>query len=142
MATAKNKTQPTEQSVESFLDSVEDEQKRVDSYTLLKLIGEITGDKPVMWGSSIVGFGTYHYKYASGREGEFMVTGFSPRKRNLTIYIMPGFDQYAQMLSRLGKYKTGRSCLYVNKLADIDVDVLRELIEADVKYMREKYETS
>lgn len=142
MATAKNKTQPTEQSVESFLDSVEDEQKRADSYTLLKLIGEITGDKPVMWGSSIVGFGTYHYKYASGREGEFMVTGFSPRKRNLTIYIMPGFDQYAQMLSRLGKYKTGRSCLYVNKLADIDVDVLRELLEADVKYMREKYETS
>ena len=95
MASTENKTQPTEQSVESFLDSVEDERKRVDSYTLLELIGEITGDKPVMWGSSIVGFGTYHYKYASGREGEFMVTGFSPRKRNLTIYIMPGFDQYA-----------------------------------------------
>lgn len=142
MATAENKTQPTEQSVESFLDSVDDEQKRADSYTLLKLIGEITGDKPVMWGSSIVGFGTYHYKYASGREGDFMVTGFSPRKRNLTIYIMLGFDQYAQILSRLGKYKTGRSCLYVNKLADIDVDVLRELLEADVKHMREKYETS
>ena len=142
MASTENKTQPTEQSVESFLDSVEDERKRVDSYTLLELIGEITGDKPVMWGSSIVGFGTYHYKYASGREGEFMVTGFSPRKRNLTIYIMPGFDQYEQMLSRLGKYKTGRSCLYVNKLADIDLDVLRELITADVKHMREKYQTS
>lgn len=142
MATSENKTQPTDQSVESFLDSVEDEQKRVDSYALLKLIGEITGDEAVMWGSSIVGFGTYHYKYASGREGDFMVTGFSPRKRNLTIYVMPGFDQYAEILSRLGKYKTGRSCLYVNKLADIDVDVLRELLEADVKHMREKYETS
>lgn len=142
MANTENKTQPTDQSVESFLDSVDDEQKRVDSYALLKLIGEVTGDKPVMWGSSIVGFGTYHYKYASGREGEFMVTGFSPRKRNLTIYIMPGFDQYEQMLSRLGKYKTGRSCLYVNKLADIDMGVLRELITADVKHMREKYHTS
>lgn len=142
MANTENKTQPTEQSVESFLDSVEDERKRVDSYTLLQLIGEVTGDKPVMWGSSIVGFGTYHYKYASGREGDFMVTGFSPRKRNLTIYVMPGFDQYAQMLSRLGKYKTGRSCLYVNKLADIDMDVLRELLTAGVKYMRENYQTS
>ena len=142
MASTENKTQPTEQSVEYFLDSVEDERKRVDSYTLLELIGEITGDKPVMWGSSIIGFGTYHYKYASGREGDFMVTGFSPRKRNLTIYVMPGFDQYEQMLSRLGKYKTGRSCLYVNKLADIDMDVLRELLSAGVKYMREKYQTN
>lgn len=142
MASTENKTQPTEQSVESFLDSVEDERKRVDSYTLLELIGEVTGDKPVMWGSSIIGFGTYHYKYASGREGDFMVTGFSPRKRNLTIYVMPGFDQYEQMLSRLGKYKTGRSCLYVNKLADIDMDVLRELLSAGVEYMREKYQTS
>ena len=135
MASTENKTQPTEQSVESFLDSVEDERKRVDCYTLLELIGEITGDKPVMWGSSIIGFGTYHYKYASGREGDFMVTGFSPRKRNLTIYVMPGFDQYEQMLSRLGKYKTGRSCLYVNKLADVDMDILRELLSAGVKYM-------
>lgn len=142
MASTENKTQPTEQSVESFLDSVEDERKRVDCYTLLELIGEITGDKPVMWGSSIIGFGTYHYKYASGREGDFMVTGFSPRKRNLTIYVMPGFDQYEQMLSRLGKYKTGRSCLYVNKLADVDMDILRELLSAGVKYMREKYQTS
>lgn len=142
MAQTENKTQPSKLSVESFLDSVEDERKRADSYTLLKLIGEITGDAPVMWGTSIVGFGTYHYKYASGREGDFMVTGFSPRKRNLTIYVMPGFDQYAKLLTRLGKYKTGRSCLYVNKLEDIDIEVLRELLTAGVHYMRENYQTS
>ena len=141
MAKSENKTQPTLVNVESFLDDLEDEKKRADAYTLLQLIQEVTQEIPVMWGSSIIGFGTYHYKYASGREGEFMITGFSPRKRNLTVYIMPGFAQYESLLAQLGKYKTGRSCLYINKLADIDLSVLRELVELSVAFMREKYPT-
>lgn len=93
-----------------------------------------------MWGTSIVGFGNYHYKYASGREGDYFVTGFLPRKQNITIYIMPGFTRYEAMMSKIGKYKTGKSCLYIKKLDDIDRDLLRELISQSVKDMAEIYE--
>ncbi|MCO5207271.1 MAG: DUF1801 domain-containing protein, partial [Anaerolineae bacterium] len=95
----------------------------------------VTGEPGALWGTSIVGFGTYHYKYASGREGDWFVTGFSPRKQNMTLYIMPGFEQYNDLLSKLGKHKTGKSCLYINKLDDVDLDVLRELVAQSADYM-------
>jgi hypothetical protein len=98
---------------------------------------DITGDEPAMWGTSIIGFGSYRYKYASGREGEWFLTGFSPRKQNLTLYIMSGFDNYDSLLSELGKYKTGKSCLYINKLDDVDMQTLRDLIEQSVAHMAE-----
>ena len=141
MSKNENKTQPTQASPVAVLEALDDEKKKEDSFTLLKLIEEQTGYEPVMWGDSIIGYGKYHYKYQSGRTGEFMITGFAPRKRNLTIYIMPGFDQYDSLMQELGKFKTGRSCLYVNKLADIDLEVLRTLISKSVDYMRQKYET-
>ena len=104
---AELKTKPTNHSVEAFLNSVADDQKRQDSFTILNLMAEVTGDEPQMWGDSIVGFGRYHYKYASGREGDWFLTGFSPRKQNLTLYIMAGFDEYDNLMAQLGKYKTG-----------------------------------
>ena len=99
---------------------------------------EVTGEKAVMWGDSIVGFGTYHYVYASGREGDWPVTGFAPRKQALTLYIMSGFDQYDELLARLGKHSTGKSCLYIKRLSDVDVDVLRELVAESVAHMGEE----
>ena len=120
------KTQPTDASVDAFLHTIEDERKRRDSFTLLQLMQDITGEAPQMWGDSIIGFGRYRYRYASGREAEWFLTGFSPRKRNLTLYIMSGFDEYDALLDKLGKHKTGKSCLYVNKLDDVDLGVLRE----------------
>lgn len=136
---AELKTRPNEASVEDFINSVKDETKREDSRIIADLMAEITGEEPKMWGPSIVGFGTYHYKYASGREGDWMRIGFSPRKQNLTLYIMDGFDKYDELLSSLGKYKTGKSCLYVNKLADIDMKVLRRLVKASVAHFNKKY---
>ncbi|MCB0522377.1 MAG: DUF1801 domain-containing protein [Lewinellaceae bacterium] len=136
---AENKTQPTKVSVESFLNSIEDETKRNDSFTLRQIMQDITGEPAVMWGPSIVGFGTYHYKYESGREGDFMIVGFSPRKQNLTLYIMPGFARYDELMQKLGKYKTGKSCLYLKRLEDVDLEVLKQLIGESVKYMMEKY---
>lgn len=136
---SKNKTTQTDASVNAFLQIVEDEQRRQDSLTVCKMMQEITGVEPKMWGPSIVGFDTYHYKYESGREGDFMIVGFSPRKTALTLYIMPGFGRYAELMEKLGKYKTGKSCLYVKKLSDVDEKVLRELIAESVRYMREKY---
>jgi hypothetical protein len=129
---AELKTKQNEGSVTEFLQAVPEERKRQDSFTILKLMQEITGQEPKMWGDSIIGFGTYHYKYASGREGDTPVTGFSPRKQNLTIYIIMGFDGYEALLKKLGKYKTGKACLYINKLDDIDMSVLKELIQASV----------
>ena len=140
MANNQNKTVATDQSVEQFIDSVDNEVKKNDSLTLLDMMADITGQPPVMWGSSLIGFGTYHYRYASGREGDFFLTGFSPRKQALTIYIMPGFSEYDEILEELGKYKTGKSCLYVKKLEDVDHDLLRELITKSVAYMRDNYE--
>lgn len=125
---AQNKTQPTTASVEEFLNTIKDETKRKDSFILLKIMKEITGETPILWGPSLVGFGKTHYKYKSGREGDWFLMGFSPRARNLTIYIMPGFERYTALLQKLGKHKTGKSCLYIKKLDDVDINVLKELI--------------
>ncbi|WP_371168393.1 DUF1801 domain-containing protein [Aliiroseovarius sp. 2305UL8-7] len=125
---ATNKTQATSQSVESFIASVDPASKREDAMKLDKVFRDITGYQPTMWGPSIIGYGSYHYRYDSGREGDFLATGFSPRKARHSIYIMPGYADYGSILDRLGKHKMGKSCLYVNKLADIDLDVLAELI--------------
>ena len=137
---AANKTQPTKQSVESFINAVENEQRKKDGFEVLELMKEITGEDPVLWGPSLIGFGKYHYKYESGREGNFFRTGFSPRKTALTLYIMSGFSRYDDLMNKLGKYKTGKSCLYVKKLDDVDLEVLRELIEESLKFMKEKYD--
>ena len=131
------KTQKNDASVEDFLNGVSDERKRKDSFAILNLMRDITGDEPAMWGTSIIGFGSYRYQYASGREGEWFLTGFSPRKQNLTLYIMSGFDSYNSLLSDLGKYKTGKSCLYINKLDDVDLATLRALIEQSVAHVAE-----
>ena len=132
---AELKTKRNKGDVETFLNNVPDEKKRQDSFTVLELMKQVTGKKPEMWGDSIVGFGSYHYKYASGREGDWFVTGFSPRKQNLTLYIMPGFDIYDTLLSKLGKHSTGKSCLYIKKIEDVDVDVLKELVKQSVAHM-------
>jgi hypothetical protein len=132
---AEPKTKPTDRDVEDFLNSVQDEKKRQDSFTILRLMEEATGEEPQMWGDSIIGFGLYKYKYASGREGEWFLTGFSPRVQNLTLYIMSGFDQYDVLLDQLGKYKTGKSCLYINKIEDVDLQTLKDLVEQSVEHM-------
>jgi len=132
---AELKTKPNEASVEDFLNGVPDQKKRQDSFAILDLMKQVTGDEPIMWGDSIVGFGTYKYKYASGRKGEWPITGFSPRKQNLTLYIMSGFDEYDELLENLGKHSTGKSCLYIKKLEDVDQDVLRELVSKSVEHM-------
>ena len=133
------KTRPTDASVEAFLDAVDDERRRSDARVVAGMMAEITGSTGVMWGSSIVGFGTYHYRYASGREGTFFETGFSPRKRALTLYVMAGFSEYEDLLGRLGRHATGKSCLYVRRLADVDLDILRDLLARSVDYVRAKY---
>ena len=135
------KTRPTPLSVDAFVEAVDDEHKRADCRAVAELMADITGAEGVMWGSSIVGFGSYHYRYASGREGDFFEAGFSPRKRALTIYVMAGFAEYDDLLARLGKHSTGKSCLYVKRLADIDLDVLREMLIRSVAYIRTKYAT-
>lgn len=124
---AELKTKVNDASVDDFINAVADEQRRNDCKAVAKMMEEITGEKGKMWGASIVGFGSYHYKYASGREGDWMATGFSPRKQNLTLYVMTGFGEQ-DLMKKLGKYKTGKSCLYLKKLSDVDEDVLRELI--------------
>jgi hypothetical protein len=129
------KTRLTDESVEEFLNSIPDEKKRLDSFALLDLMKQVTGFEAKMWGSSIIGFGSYHYRSTSGREGDWFLVGFSPRKQNLSIYIMPGFDQYNALMQKLGKHKTGKSCLYINRLEDIDLKVLRELVDLSVKHM-------
>lgn len=123
-----NKTIVTEQAVADFLAGVDPQRRRDDGLELDRIFQSETGWKPRMWGPTIVGYGEYHYVYASGREGDSLATGFSPRKANLSIYIMPGYQDLSDELSRLGKHKMGKSCLYVNKLADIDQAVLREII--------------
>lgn len=136
---AELKTRQNDANVEEFLASVDNDRRREDSFEVLALMKRITGDEPRMWGTAIVGFGEYHYRYASGREGDMMRIGFSPRKQSLTLYVMPGFSSYEDLLSRLGKHRTGKSCLYVNKLADIDMGVLEQLIRSSLETMREKY---
>lgn len=131
-----NKTQFNDASVTAFLDAVPDERKRQDSYALLEMMRDVTGEAPRMYGDSIVGFGHYHYKYESGREGDMPVVAFSPRKQNLTLYIMSGFDGYEELRAGLGKHKVGKSCLYINKLADVDPAALREMVARSVAFMR------
>ncbi|UWQ32245.1 DUF1801 domain-containing protein [Leisingera sp. M527] len=130
---SQNKTVPTGASVADFLATVEPERKAVEAQELDALFRQSTGFTPQMWGPSIIGYGRYHYRYATGREGDFLATGFSPRKARHSIYIMPGYQDYGAILARLGKHKLGRSCLYVNKLADIDLEVLAELIRTGLK---------
>jgi len=134
---SENKTRPTDQSVIDFLNKVDHKTRREDGFAVLEMMEDITGEEAVLWGSSIVGFGSYHYKYESGREGDMPLVGFSPRKQSMTLYIMPGFDAYEDMLAELGKHKLGKACLYINKLADVDDDVLRSLIKRAYTHMKE-----
>lgn len=126
------KTRPGEQSVEGFLERIADERQREDSRAIAALMAEVTGAEPRMWGESIVGFGSYHYRYASGREGDWMLAGFSPRKQSLTVYLSYGLEQQGELLGRLGKHKIGKACLYIKRLSDVDQAVLRELIRRSV----------
>ena len=137
---AELKTRQNDMNVVEFLNEIENEQRRTDCFELLELLTGITGEEPKMWGDSIVGFGTYHYKYSSGREGDWFLTGFSPRTQNLTIYIMPGFRRYQNIMQNLGKYKTGASCLYVKKLSDIDRALLKELVVKSVHDIKKMFE--
>jgi len=138
---AENKTRATIASVTEFINSIEDRQKRADARKVAAIMRRVTGKRAKMWGSSIVGYGTYHYQYESGREGDFMITGFSPRKQALTVYIVAGFRRFDTLMGKLGKYRTGKSCLYINRLSDVDEKVLEKLIDRSVKYMRKNYET-
>jgi hypothetical protein len=129
---AENKTQKTTASVTDFLNALPDEKKRQDCFTLLELMQQVSNDEPKMWGPSMIGFGDRHYKYESGREGDTFQVGFSPRKQNLTLYITGGFPRHEELLSRLGKHKTGGGCLYINKLSDVNLDVLKEMIASSL----------
>ena len=130
------KTKPTAASVAAFLKALPDENRRRDCRVVAKMMQEVTGSRPRMWGPGIVGFGSYHYRYASGREGDWFLAGFSPRKQDLTLYIMSGFAKHDELLSRLGKYKTGKSCLYLKRLEDVDPKILRQLVTASVQHLR------
>ena len=138
---AGNKTRPTRASVTAFINAIGDRQMRADAKKVAAMMRRATGKRAQMWGPGIVGYGSYHYRYESGREGDFMITGFSPRKQALTVYIMPGFGHFDKLMAKLGKYKTGKSCLYIKRLGDIDEAVLEELIRESVSYMRAHYET-
>jgi hypothetical protein len=132
------KTKRNRRSVKKFIDSVEHEGRREDAREILALMKDVTGEKPQMWGESIVGFGSYHYRYESGREGDWFLTGFSPRKANLTLYIMSGFSRYPELLAKLGKHKTGKACLYVHRLDDVDRKVLRRLVKESVAHVKRR----
>jgi len=132
------KTKRTEASVDAFLKGVVDDARRQDCLTLLRIMRQPAGAVPKMWGSSIVGFGSYQYKYASGRAGDWPLIGFAPRKQDLTLYVMAGFDRYGALLRKLGKYKTGKCCLYVKRLGDVDLTVLMQLISASVRGYEEE----
>ncbi len=132
------KTKVNNASVKDFLNSVEDVGRRKDCFEISKMMESVTKAKPKMWGTSIIGFGSYHYKGKSGREGDWMLTGFSPRKQNLTLYLMGGFDSEKNLLDKLGKFKTSVGCLYIKKLDDVDKKVLKELVTASVKKLKSK----
>jgi len=138
MAKAKLKTKPTGRSVQSFLAGIKDRKRRDDCVAVMKIMKSITRAQPRMWGPSIVGFGTYHYKSESGREGDWFLTGFSPRKQNLTLYIMSGFKEHGGLMKKLGKHKTGSSCLYLNSLNGVDMRVLERIVSKSVKKMVKK----
>ena len=136
---AELKTKKSNLSVDTFLQKVDDSEKREDCFKIVKLMQEVTQEEPKMWGTSIVGFGAYHYKYKTGREGDWFLIGFSPRKKNLTLYIMAGFARYEALLKDLGKFSTGKSCLYINKFSDVNTNTLKELATASVQHMKEQY---
>jgi|SRR5450755_3864368 Domain of unknown function (DU1801) len=133
---AENKTKPTKLSVPAFIKALMDQTKRADAKVLVKVMQRITGEKPKMWGPSIIGFGSYHYKYESGREGDMPIAGFSPRKAAIVFYMMAGFDGSKLFLAKLGKYTTGKGCLYIKKLADVDQEVLEAMVAQSVAAMR------
>ena len=137
MAKAELKTKVNDASVTKFLNSIADEQKRNDCFEILNMMKQITKEEPKMWGSSIIGFGSYHYKGKSGREGDWMLTGFSPRKQNLTLYLTGGFDTHTALLKKLGKFTTSVGCLYMKTLNDVDKKVLKELLQESVKRMKQ-----
>ena len=139
MVMAELKTKKNDQSVEEFLNKVTDPARRKDCFEIMRLMQEVTQEEPKMWGNSIIGFGEYHYKYKSGREGDWFLIGFSPRKQNLTLYIMSGFTRYEELLGKLGKHKTGKSCLYLNKLSDVNKVTLTQLAMESVTFVKEFY---
>ena len=134
---AELKTKPTQASVKEFLNQIPDKERRDDCFAVTKMMEEITGHKPKMWGPSIVGFGTYHYKYASGREGDWPISAFSPRKKDLTLYIMMGFEKHPELMKQLGKHSTSKSCLYIKRLSDIHIPTLKKLIKSSVKQLED-----
>ena len=138
---AELKTKPTRASVATFINSVDERQRRADSRKVAAMMRKATGERAKMWGTSIVGYGTYQYTNTAGVDFEWPITGFSPRKQALTIYIMPGFSNFDTLMKKLGKYKTGKSCLYIKRLSDVDEKVLQRLIDASVKRMRKAYKT-
>jgi hypothetical protein len=131
------KTKINDANVESFLKTIPEDKKREDSFAILDMMKEVTGEEPKMWGTSIVGFGTYHYKSISGQEGDWMRIGFSPRKQNLTLYILSGFQQKEELMAKLGKYSTGKGCLYIKKMEDVDQNVLKELVKASFHSLKQ-----
>ena len=133
------KTKQNEKSVDGFINKIEDPKKQEASKRILEILKDISRKKANMWGDSIIGFGKYHYKYATGREGDWMRIGFSPRKQYLTLYIIDGFDKHTKLLEKLGKYKPGKSCLYIKKLQDIDINILKELLEKSLQNMNKLY---
>lgn len=133
---AEMKTKPTSESVEDFLNKISDEERRADCFQVLKIMEEVTGETPKMWGPSIVGFGSYHYKYDSGREGDWLVTGFSPRKKDLTLYLMMGLAKHSELMEKLGKHSHAKSCLYIKRLSDIHIPTLKKLIKVSVKDLK------
>lgn len=137
---AELKTKQTQADAVEFLSGLDDEQRKSDCLALLEIFKQVTNEPPKMWGSSIVGFGSYHYKYESGQQGDWPLTGFSPRKQNLTIYIMSGFKEHNHIMQELGKYKTGSSCLYIKRLSDINTNKLKDLIRDSVAFMKNKYQ--
>jgi hypothetical protein len=140
MAKYEPKTKLNDSDVEAFLSTIADDKRREDAFRVLDIMSECTREEAKMWGSSIIGFGSYHYVYASGQEGDWMAAGFSPRKTALTLYIMAGFPRFDELMKKLGKYRTGKSCLYIKKLEDVDVDVLKELITASYRHTVENNE--
>lgn len=135
---AELKTRKNGADVEAFLDGIENDRRRTDCRAVVELMAAVTGEPPVMWGTSIIGFGSYHYQYASGREGDWMATGVSPRKQSLTVYIMTGFARHEELMRKLGRYTTGKSCLYIKRLEDVDLGVLRELVRESFAHVSKR----
>jgi hypothetical protein len=136
---SENKTKATDASVDAYIDAIVDPARRMDCPALVRLLQAITGQRPRMWGSSIVGFGSYHYKYESGREGDACVTGFSSRKSDISVYLTASFPGHEALLARLGKHKMGKACLSIRRLSDVDVDVLEQLVVKSVEAVRKRY---